>query len=126
MVTRQACLAVLQEAQDAFEEADRAVSDHMQANHIKTADVDVVGQDFKVTLVERETMKINERELLAFIGKRNFNKVCVQKVDRKLLEMAVAKPDFPLSVTSLSKFVSISKSKPFLRVTEHEEDTDGE
>ena len=117
MSDRQQRLAELQEAQDLFDEADRAVQEYMLANRLKTTDAN----GFKVTIVERETMKIDEQALLSYIGKRYYNKVCTQKIDRKLLEQAVAKPDFPLDMKGLSQFVIITKSKPFLRVTDQEE-----
>lgn len=118
---RQAAQEALIKAQDEFDDADRAVTAFMKSEQMKTSDVTVSGKDFKVTLIERETMRIDEKGLKDYIGARAFNKVCVKKVDRKLLETAVTDPSFPLNVEGLSKFVTITTSKPFLRITEHEE-----
>jgi hypothetical protein len=112
--------ATLKAAQERFDKITADLATAMIDAQIKSDLVCVRGQDTKVTVVQGETLTISDSILIAAIGKRAYNKVCTQKVDRKLLENAIDKGQIdPLSVAAA---ITLKPKKAFVRVTPVEAD----
>jgi hypothetical protein len=109
--------ATLEQAKERFDKVENELCQEMLTTQTKSDLIDVRGDLTKVTVVQGETVRIDEQGLRGFLGGRQFNKVCTKKVDRRLLEAAVMDPMFPCSPEELSAFVSITTNKPFVRVT---------
>jgi len=104
-------------AKERFDKVENELCQEMLVSKTKSDLVCVRGEDWKVTVVQGETVRIDEDGLRKFIGARQFNKVCIKKVDRKALEKAIVNPSFPLTPEELSAFVSITVNKAYVRIT---------
>ena len=87
--------AALEVAKERFDKVENELCQEMLVSQTKSDLVCVRGDDYKVTVVAGETVRIDEKGLRDFLGGRNFNKVCTKKVDRRLLEAAISDPLFP-------------------------------
>lgn len=114
--------AMLAAAKERFDKVENALCQEMLTTQTKSDLVCVKGLDYKVTVVAGETVRVDEKGLEKFLGKRVFKKLCTYKVDRNALEKAVASPDFALSPEELAAFVSITANKPYVRVSPYVED----
>lgn len=113
--------ATLAAAQEAFDKVENALCQEMLVTETKTDLVNVNDTTWQVTVVAGETTKIDEKGLKTLMGAVKFRKICKPaKVDSKLLELAVK--NGALSVETVSKYVSYSPNKPFLRVTKVADD----
>jgi len=75
------------------------------------------GSMYTVTVVQRETLKVDEVTLLQTLGKRQFAKVSDLKLNTKKLEAAVR--DGVISAELVSDNSVVSRSSPYLRVTDY-------
>jgi hypothetical protein len=75
------------------------------------------GSKHTVTVVQRETLKVDEVTLLSVLGKRQFAKISDQKLNTKKLEAAVR--DGVISAELVSDNSVVSRSNPYLRVTDY-------
>jgi hypothetical protein len=107
--------ATLKTAQERFDTITADLAKAMIDAEIKSDLVCVRGQDTKVTVVQGETLSIDETALCTAIGKRAFNKVCTQKVSRELLEKAVV--DGRISEQTVAGVITIKPRKAYVKVT---------
>lgn len=98
------------------DEAQAAVTAFLRERSQKSLVATVHNQVYKVTLVERETIKFDEKTMLHDLGKRRFAKIAQLKLDRTLLEAAVAAGE--ISHEYLAKVSLVSKSKPYVTMSE--------
>jgi len=103
-------------AKERLDEITRSLAENMIDAGIKSDIEQVDGVDYKVTVVQKETMKFDENTLLKSLGKRAFSKVSNLKLDNKKLEAAIR--DGSIDPELISRNTVISKSNPYLRVTE--------
>ena len=87
----------------------------------KTDLVDLDEWQYKVTVVERETVSFDDSKIEKYIGKRAFNKICKQTIDRKLLEVGIKTGEIPEGVL---KYATVTKSSPYLRITQYNGEPD--
>lgn len=114
-----------EEAKAARSRADEAqvrVAAFLRDASAKSMVATIDERDYKVTIVERETIKFDEKKMLHDLGVRKFSKIAQLKLDRVLLEQAVATGD--ISHEYLAKVSSVAKSNPYIRVTECTGDDD--
>lgn len=115
----------LEDWQDAKEDVDiskarldeitLALSQQMLEEGLKSEIQTVKGVEYRVTVVQRETMKFDEDSLYQAMGKRAFSKISNLKLDSKKLEAAIK--DGAISAELVSRNTVISKSNPFIRVS---------
>ena len=103
-------------AQDRLDREKKAIVAYLQEAKQKTLIATVDKRDWRVTVVERETIKFDETVLYKSLGKRKFARIANLKLDRKLLEQAVAAGEIDMDLVSSCSVVS--KSDPFIRVTD--------
>jgi hypothetical protein len=113
----QVAKAALEVAKERFDKVENELCQEMLVSQTKSDLVCVRGDDYKVTVVAGETVRVDEKGLEKYLGKRVFKRLCTYKVDKKLLEAAIKDPAMPLSPESLSAFISITPNKPYVRVT---------
>jgi preprotein translocase subunit SecD len=107
--------AALKVAKERFDKVTNELAQEMLVQEIKSDLVCVRGDDYKVTVVQGETMRIDDEGLRKAMGAVKFRKIVKSKVDRKLLEKAIK--DGVLDISNVSAFVSIAPNKPFVKVT---------
>jgi hypothetical protein len=94
------------------------IANDMTARSIKSELCDADdGSKHTVTLVQRETLKVDEVKLLQTLGKRQFAKVADLKLNTKKLEAAVR--DGVISAETVSEHAVVTRSSPYLRVTDY-------
>ena len=106
-------LARIQEAHD---EQQKLVTTMMSDRDIKTKKVD----GYQFTLVVGERTVIDELGIKKELGIRKFRKISKEKVDTTLLVQAINNGDLEASL--LEKYAINVKNKPFVKVTELNED----
>lgn len=104
------------------DEAQAAVAAFLRESSAKTMIATLGDRDYKVTVVERETIKFDEKTMLHDLGKRRFSKIAQLKLDRVLLERAVAAGE--ISHEYLAKVSIVAKSSPYVRITDCTGDAD--
>lgn len=102
------------------DEAQAAVAAFLREASQKTLVASLKDGDYKVTVVERETIKFDEKKMLHDLGKRRFAKIAELKLSRGLLEQAVTTGE--ISHEYLATVSLVSKSAPYIRVTETGDD----
>jgi len=111
--------SALEIAKERFAKIENALCQDMLTSQIKTDVVTVGDRDWKVTVVQNETVSIDAKGLEEFLGKRNFKKLCTYKIDQKGVEHGIKAPDIPLTAESASAFVTINPSKPYVRISKY-------
>jgi hypothetical protein len=106
----------LVKAQDFYDRQKQEIVDWMTANQMKSDYARVEDHNYKITMVTRETLKFDEKTLLAALGKRRFAQVAQLKIDRSLLEKAVASGQIDANL--VANCTVVSSSAPFLRISE--------
>jgi hypothetical protein len=102
-------------AKERFDKITNELAQYMLLNEIKSDLVCVRGDDYKVTVVAAETVRVDEEGLRKAIGAVAYRRICKQKVDNKLLDAAVR--DGVLSLDTVAEHVTIKKNTPHVRVT---------
>jgi hypothetical protein len=113
----------MKDAQEDLDTCKKAIVAYLQAAKQKTLIATAYERDWRVTVVERETIKFDEASLFKELGKRRFARVADLKLNKNLLEQAIASGEIDMDLVSACSV--ISKSDPFLRVTDATGDPDG-
>lgn len=114
----------LVKAQDHLDRQKDEIVRWLQANQMKSDYATVDNHNYKVTLVTRETLKFDETTLMSALGKRRFARVSKMKIDRGLLEKAVAAGEIDANL--VANCTVVSESAPFLRISEYAGGDDGD
>jgi transcriptional antiterminator Rof (Rho-off) len=112
----QVAKATLEAAKERYDKITNDIAQQMLVEGVKSDLVHVHGTDYKVTVVQSETLKVDEDSLVKALGKRMYNKVSVRKVDKKMLELAIK--DGEISPQAVANSMVISKSTPYIRVSQ--------
>ena len=88
----------------------------LKDNQMKSDYARVDDHNYKVTMVTRVTLKFDESTLMAALGKRRFAKIAQMKIDRVLLEKAVAAGEIDANL--VAHCTVVAQSDPFLRISE--------
>jgi len=99
-------------ANEAFDKAENALCQELLVKKDKTLVVGVNNTPYRVTVIQKETPTIDADGLKTEIGALAFRKVCVPKVNAKLVEAAVK--NGVLSIGAVSKYITYTKSKPYI------------
>lgn len=108
--------ATLDAAKERFDKITNDIAQHMLVEGVKTDLVHVHGSDYKVTVVQSETLKVDEDSLIKALGKRMYNKISTRKVDKKMLDLAIR--DGEIDPQAVAGSMIISKSTPYIRVSQ--------
>jgi len=106
-------------AKERFAKVENELCQEMLTNQVKSDVVAIGGRDWKVTVVQGETVSIDAAGLEEYLGKRNFKKLCTYKIDQKGVERGIKAPDIPLSAETAAPFVTINQSKPYMKVSKY-------
>jgi BMFP domain-containing protein YqiC len=110
--------AHLEHAKAYLEKVTAEISSDMLERSVKSELAATAGgAQYTVTVVQRETLKVDEVMLLQTLGKRQFAKISDLKLNAKKLEAAVK--DGVISAELVSSNSVISRSSPYLRVTDY-------
>lgn len=108
-------------AEERFAKIESDLCQAMLVDEIKSGLVSVSGDVFKVTVVAKETTRIDDNGLRKLMGAVAFRKVCKPpKADGKLLEKAIK--DGLVTADAVSPFVSFTENKPYVLVSRYKED----
>lgn len=108
------------EAEERFDKIENELAQAMLVEQIKSDLVDVSGDVYKVTVIAKETPRIDEAGLREFMGAVKYRKVCKPpRADVKLIEAAIRSD--VLSAETAARFVTYTTGKPYLRVTPYTE-----
>jgi hypothetical protein len=113
----------LVKAKDHLDRQKDEIVQWLQENKVKSDYARVDDHDYKVTMVTRETLKFDEDTLMSALGKRRFARVAKLKIDRSLLEKAVASGEIDSRL--VAGCTVVTASAPFLRISEYTGDDDG-
>lgn len=120
-------IAQWQEAKKAYEAAKQnldsitsEIAEEMISREIKSDTVVVNNVEYKVTVVQTESVKFDENSLFESMGKRAFDKIADLKLNKKKLEAAIR--DGRVDAELISRNAIISKSTPYIRVTERNDE----
>jgi len=116
--------ATFKAAKERFDKVTNELAQEMLVQEIKSDLVCVRGDDYKVTVVQGETTRVDDDGLKKAMGAVKFRRVTKTKVDTKLLEKAVK--DGLVDIDTVAAFVSITPNKPFVKVTRVVGDHDDE
>lgn len=106
----------LVKAQDYLDRQKAEIVQWLKDHQMKSDYARVDDHNYKVTMVTRETLKFDEAALMSALGKRRFARVAKMKIDRSLLEKAVAAGE--IDVNLVVNCTVVSTSDPFLRISE--------
>ena len=109
-------------AKNKFDEINLEIASEMLGRKVKSEYTSVNGVDYKVTVVQSETAKVDEKTLFDAIGKRAFDKIADLKLNKRKLEAAIQ--NGRIDPELVARNTVISKSSPYIRVTERSEDED--
>lgn len=98
------------------DQAQAAVAAFLRERSEKSMVATVGDRDYKVTVVERETIKFDEKAMIHDLGRRQFAKIAQLKLDRVLLDQAVSAGQ--ITHEYLASVSIVSKSAPYVRITE--------
>lgn len=104
-------------AKERLEKITSEIANEMLINEIKSDFVVINDSEYKVTVVQSETLKFDEQALYDALGKRGFSKIADLKLNKKKLEVAVR--DGHVDPELVSRSTVIAKSSPYIRVSEH-------
>jgi hypothetical protein len=110
----------LKTAKQRFDDLTNEIAQMMIVSGVKSELAYIEDREYKITVVERETLKFDEDSLLKAIGKRAFSKISNMRVDRKKLEQAVRSGE--ISTELIAANTVVSRSAPYLRVSEYKEE----
>jgi DNA integrity scanning protein DisA with diadenylate cyclase activity len=110
----------LVKAQDHLDLQKNEIVQWLQQHEKKSEYANVDDHDYKVTMVTRETVKFDEATLMSALGKRRFARVAKLKIDRSLLEQAVASGEIDANL--VANCTVVSTSAPFLRISPYIEE----
>jgi DNA integrity scanning protein DisA with diadenylate cyclase activity len=112
----------LVKAQDHLDRQKSEIVQWLKDNQMKSDYARVDDHNYRVTMVTRETMKFDEVTLMAALGKRRFARIAKMKIDRALLEKAVASGEIDANL--VANCTVVAESDPFLRISEFTGDPD--
>lgn len=88
----------------------------MERNQVKSAVVEDSDLVHRVTFVQREVIKIDEKGLRRALKAKVYDRFTVKKLDRKALEGAMERGEVDPMI--VSQYATVEKSSPYLRYTE--------
>ena len=109
-------------AKERLDKITNEIASEMLLNETKSYVVLVDGHLQKVTVVQSETVKFDEDSLYKAMGKRQFDKIADLKLNKKKLEAAIR--DGIVDPELVSRNAIISKSTPYIRVSDYTGDED--
>ena len=95
---------------------EQALLAHMEENQLKSAVIEDSDLVHRVTFVQREVIKIDEKGLRRALRAKVYDQYTVKKLDRKALEGAMERGEVDPMI--VSQYATVEKSSPYLRYTE--------
>lgn len=95
---------------------EHLLMDHMERNQVKSAVVEDSDLVHRVTFVQRDVIKIDEKGLRRALKAKVYDQYTVKKLDRKALEGAMERGEVDPMI--VSQYATVEKSSPYLRYTE--------
>ena len=95
---------------------ERRLIDYMAQHQLKSVVFSSSDLVHRVTFVQREVVKIDEKGLRRALRAKVYDRFTVRKLDRKALEGAMERGEVDPMI--VSQYASVEKSSPYLRYTE--------
>lgn len=108
--------AAADRANDHLRVTEARLLEYMEREQLKTAVLEDSDLVHRVTFVQREVIKIDEKGLRRALRAKVYDRFTVRKLDRKALEGAMERGEVDPMI--VSQHVTVEKSSPYLRYTE--------
>lgn len=95
---------------------ERRLMDHMSQHQLKSVVLEDSDLVHRVTFVQREVVKIDEKGLRRALRAKVYDQFTVRKLDRRALEGAMERGEVDPMI--VSQYATVEKSSPYLRYTE--------
>jgi hypothetical protein len=112
------------EAEAEFRKFEEKLVIYMEEHRRKNLELDDGEHVSRVTYTQSTQVKVDEEGLKKHLTAPVFNKYTVRKLDRKALEKAI--DEGAISSLSVTPYITVAKTKPFLKYTIKDSPDDGD